>query len=138
MPGLATLVEAERSRLAGFMGATPFIVTEVDADHCRVETRDLTIHFYRRQGDWPIDSSLELASVPTAAVPLTDHIHTWLVLKARGEDWPPPQSADPLAEELARVSRAVPILRDETALRETLVWDAGYRDGFAEVARPWD
>ena len=58
--------------------------------------------------------------------------------QARGEDWPPPQSADPLAEELARVSRAVPILRDETALRETLVWDAGYRDGFAEVARPWD
>src|SRR5690349_13546274 len=122
MASLTLLVEAQRKRLAEILGTTAFGIVEVDADHCRVESGRLTVHFYRRAGDWPIDSSLELTSVPDHAVPLGDHLHTWLLLKSRGDDWPAPQPADPLADELARVARALPVVRDEAMLLESLLW----------------
>ena len=137
MASLAALLEADRALLADTLGPSRFTIADVDEDHCRVDTDGLTIHFYRRDGDWPIDSSLELASAPAHAVPLTNHLHTWFVLKSRGEKWPAPLSRDPLADELARVGRAIPVVRDEAMLVETLLWEAGYMNGFAEVAVPW-
>jgi hypothetical protein len=138
MAGITPLIEANRPRLGDMLGAAPFTLVEVDEGHCRVMTDRLTIHFYRRPGEGAIHSSLELGSVPAHAVPFTNHLHTWLVLRSRGEEWPEPQSEslDPaqLAAELDRVERAIPIVRDETSLRETLLWEAGYMDGYAS----WD
>jgi hypothetical protein len=130
MASLASLIEADRARLIDIFGTTSFTIDGSDDDHVRVVTDGLTIHFYRRVSDGLINSSLELASVPARKVPLTDHLHTWLLLKSRGEDWPETQGANPLGAELARLARALPVLRDEAMLVETLLWEAGYMDGY--------
>lgn len=135
MTGIAALIEAERPRLAEMLGAAPVAVVEVDEGHCRVIADGLTIHFYRRPDEGAIHSSLELASVPAHAVPFTNHLHSWLVLKSRGEAWPEPRregsASARLAAELDRLARAIPIVRDETSLRETLLWEAGYMAGYS-------
>jgi hypothetical protein len=83
-----------------------------------------------------IHSSIELASVPPHAVPFTNHLHTLLVLRSRGEEWPALHTEEftavPVEAEMKRVSRALDIVRDETRLRETLLWEAGYMEGHAQ------
>jgi hypothetical protein len=138
MASLPSLIEADRAGLVEIFGATPFTVASSSDDHVRVVADSLTIHFYRRVSDGLIHSSLELASVPAHKVPLANHLHTWMLLKSRGEDWPETQSADPLGAELTRLARALPMLRDETILVESLLWEAGYLNGFAAHAVPWD
>jgi len=130
MASLASLIEADRVCLVAIFGATSFTIDGSDDDHLRVLADGLTIHFYRRVSDGLIHSSLELASVPAHKVPLTDHLHTWLLLKSRGEEWPDTQGANPLAAELARLARALPVLSDEAMLVEALLWEAGYMDGY--------
>jgi hypothetical protein len=138
MEGIASLLEAERPRLAALLGTKPFGIEAVDGGHCRVTSDLFTLHFYARQGEGPVDSSIELASVPAHAVPFASHLHTWLVLKSHGEDWPalrpeaPPSAR--LAEELDRVELALPLVRDRIALQETLLWEAGYMNGHAQWA----
>src|ERR1700712_4268727 len=114
MTGIFSLIEANRARLAEILGTAPFAIDGVDENHCRVTTERLTIHFYRRPAEVVIHSSLELAHVPGHAVPFTNHLHTWLVLRSRGEEWPGPQpetsNALPIARELERVSRAIAIV----------------------------
>lgn len=137
MTGLASLIEAERPRLADMLGAA-FALVEDDEGHVRIVAEGLTVHLYSRAGEGAIHSSIELAFVPAHAVPFTTHLHSWLVLKSRGEAWPEPQREDlapaRLAAELDRVDRAIAIVRDETRLRETLLWEAGYMHGYAS----WD
>ena len=126
MQGLASLIAAARPRLADLLAAAPFVIEEIDDGHCRVTTDGFTLHLYARQSGGLIDSSIELACVPAHAVPFTEHLHSWLVLKSRGEDWPvvEPEVSAPaqLAHELDRIERVLPIVRDETMLREALLW----------------
>lgn len=134
MASLASLIEAEHGRLADALGAAPFAIAEAGDDHCRVVADGLTIHFYRRSRDGLIHSSVELASTPAHAVALSDHVHTWLLLKSRGEEWPDTQCSDALAAEIARLARALPALRNEATLVESLLWEAGYMVGYER----WD
>lgn len=138
MAGIASLIESNRPRLADMTGWTEFAIVEVDGGHCRVASDGLTIHFYSRPEEGAIHSSLELRSVPTHRVPLTRHLHSWLVLRSRGEEWPEPDRDEPassqLESELSRVARAIAIVGDETSLRECLLWEAGYVDGYSSWA----
>lgn len=133
MESLGTLVEADRARLVEILGATPFTIAETGNHGCQVATDRFTIQFTWHADEELLDSAFALHAVPTHAVPFSDRLHTWMVLKSRGEGWPVPQRRAPvqaqLATELERVGRAVAVLRDETTLRETLLWDAGYLDG---------
>src|SRR3954463_9311045 len=116
MTGVASLIEANRDRLTEILGPAPFAVVGVDEGHCRVRTDGLTIHFYWQPALGVIHSSIELASVPPHAVPFTNHLHTLLVLRSRGEEWPtlhPEEfTAVPIEAEMKRVSRALDIARD--------------------------
>ena len=113
-------------------------IVEVDEGHIRVASDRLAIHFYAPRNEGIIHSSLELTSVPEHRVPLTSHIHSWLVLRSRGEAWPGSESeggaTEGLARELDRLERAIAILSDESSLRETLLWEAGYMNGYSSWA----
>lgn len=136
MASLASLIEREQPQLKKMLGAA-FDIQEADDDYCRVITDHMTIHFYRTT-EGVTHSSIELRSIPAHAVEFSGHLHTWLVLKSRGEEWPDAgrgtSPVDQLTNELMRLQRAIPLLRDDTALRDILLWEAGYMDGYAD----WD
>ena len=138
MAGIAALIEAERPRLAQMLGTPSVDIVEVDEGHIRVASDRLTIHFYAPKDETVIHSSLELPSVPEHRVPLTSHLHCWLVLRSRGAEWPGPESEGVpmggLSRELERLETAIAILSDETSLRETLLWEAGYMTGYSSWA----
>ena len=138
MTGIASLIDAERPRLAGLMGTASVDIVEIDAGHVRVASDRLTIHFYASKDRSTIHSSIELLSVPEHRIPLTDHVHCWLVLRSRGEEWPELEgegaASSGLARELDRLERAVAIVSDESSLRETLLWEAGYVNGYSSWA----
>lgn len=134
MESLTSLLEAEQPQLERTLRTASFKIERVDDDHCRAVTDPLTIHFYRT-AESVIHSSIELSSVPAHALQFTSHLHTWLVLKSRGEEWPETEQgslpSDQLRNELQRLARAIPIIGDDTTLRETLLWERGYMDGYA-------
>ena len=135
MAGIASLIEAQRPRLAEMLGAMSLDVVAVDEGHIRVAGDRLTIHFHASKDGGAVNSSIEIHSVPEHRIPVTDHIHCWLVLRSRGEEWPEPEegadAAGGLARELDRLERAIAIVGDEASLRETLLWEAGYMNGYS-------
>ena len=130
---LACLIEEARPRLAQILGSTSFEIEEHHGGHCSIAGPTLTLNIYRRPKSEVIDSSIELHCVPSHAVKLSHQLHTWLILKSRGEPWPRPSTGIAwhlLGDELDRVSRALKIVADDQMFKETLLWDAGYRDGW--------
>lgn len=133
MDHLALLIEKARPRLAQMLGGTIFEIKEHREGHCSIVTPALTLNIYRRPKSQVIDSSIELPSLPSHAVRLSHQLHTWLILKSRGERWPEPSTGEPrqlLSDELDRISRALEVVADEQMLEETLLWEAGYRNGW--------
>jgi hypothetical protein len=133
MPDLATLIESQRQRLSQTLGEHSIETEDRQAGRCSIKTPTLTLHIYRRPKTDVIESAIELRTLPPHPVKLSDQLHTWLILKSRGEPWPTPAAGTPeniLSEELDRVSRALRIMEDDEERLETLLWEAGYRDGW--------
>lgn len=133
MDRLAPLIEAARPRLAQMLGSTSFEIEEHRGAHCSIKASAFTLHVHCRPKSDVIDSSIEIRTLPAHAVTLSHQLHTWLILKSRGEPWPQ-QSAGTanqlLNDELDRVSRALKVVGDEQMLKETLLYEAGYRNGW--------
>lgn len=116
------------------LGEHPVQIIERRGGHCSIPTASLTLHIYRRPKSEVIDSSIEFSSLPQSAVTLSRNLHTWLILKSRGEAWPESANGLPaqlLDDELVRISRALHIIRDDQQRIEALLWEAGYRDGYS-------
>ena len=135
MAGLAALIETHRARLTDSLGGEQFAIAEAEDGGGRIIADRFTIHIRWQADERLVDSTFALRHVPVHAVPFSDRLHTWMVLRSRGEDWPVPRRGAPaavqLAAELERIGRAAAILGDEAMLRETLLWDAGYLGGLA-------
>lgn len=135
MAGIAALIETHRAQLAESLAAAQVTIAEAEEGGVRIVADRFTIHIRWHAGEQLLDSTFALRDAPDHAVPFSNSLHTWMVLRSRGEDWPVPQRGAPaaaqLAAELERVGRAAAILRDEAMLRETLLWDAGYLEGLA-------
>lgn len=130
---LVSLVEEARDRLAQMLGDSSFEIKERRPGHCSIAVPTLTLNIYRRPKSEVIDSSIELQPPPVSPVRLSQELHTWLILKSRGEAWPKPSTfsgRQALSDELDRVSRALNVVTDEEMLEETLLWEAGYRNGW--------
>jgi hypothetical protein len=138
MAGIAALIEADRAQLADSLGFAQLAISEAEDGGSRIVADRFTVHIRWHADEALLDSTFALHHLPVHAVPFSDRLHTWMVLRSRGEDWPAPQRGAPaaaqLAGELERVGRAAAILRDEEMLRETLLWDAGYLEGLVR----WD
>ena len=133
MDRLAPLIEDARPRLAQMLGSPYFQIEEHRGGHCSIKTSAFTVNFYRRPKSDVIDSSIELGSLPPHFVTLTHQLHTWLILKSRGEPWPQPSTgvaSQSLSDELDRVSRALKVVGDNQMLEEALLYEAGYRNGW--------
>jgi hypothetical protein len=133
MADLAALLEADRARLAELLGPAPLTIDGAEDGGCCISTGRFTVHFRWHAGEELLDSAFALHQMPAHAVPFSDRVHTWMVLRSRGEDWPAPQRGAAmqaqLTAEVERVGRAAQVLCDDATLRETLLWDAGYLDG---------
>jgi hypothetical protein len=130
---LASLVEEERPRLAQMLGSTSFEIEERRGGHCSIAGSTLTLNIYRRPKSEVIDSSIELHSLPSDPMKLSHQLHTWFILKSRGEPWPEPSTGTArqlLGDELDRASRALKVVADKQMLLEALLWEAGYRNGW--------
>ena len=134
MDELAFLIEAERERLAQMLGGGSSKVVPHRAGPCSIASGGLTVHVFRRPGSDLIVSSVELSETPAHRMSLSNHLHTWMILRSRGEPWPAPSPAGgparALSDELDRLSRALQFVRDEDTLTEVLLWEAGYRNGY--------
>jgi len=133
MDRLAPLIEEARPRLAQMLGSTLFEIEEQRGGHCSIKTSTFTLHLHRRPKSEVIDSSIELRTLPAQTVKLSHQLHTWLILKSRGEPWPQPSTgmaSQLLSDELDRVSRALKVVGDGQMLEEALLYEAGYRNGW--------
>lgn len=134
MNRLALLIQEAGPRLAQMLGSPSFEITQHRGGHCSIKTSAFTVNFYRRPKSDVIDSSIELGSLPPRFVTLSHQLHTWLILKSRGEPWPQASSgvaSQTLSDELDRVSRALKVVADDRMLEEALLYEAGYRKGWS-------
>lgn len=133
MGRLLISIENRGALIANLLGGDEIEIGEIGKDHCRVQGARCALHFYRHHDPEVIDSSIELHSIPTNLVNWPGHLHTWLVLHSRGEEWADlitSDGANMLDAELRRIERALPCISDPVLLTETLSWNAGYRDGW--------
>jgi hypothetical protein len=135
---LALLIEAARPALSDMLGNAAFEITVHNDDHCSIGGCAHALQFYRVSSSGMIHSSIRLGQMPVHPVRLSEHLHSWLVLKSLGEAWPEPVAAasesDEFDSELGRLARALVAIGDAQTLDGVLLWEAGYRSGYLS----WD
>lgn len=135
MAPLSSIVSAEAAYLREMLDLREVTVNSNDQDHCSLETDRFRLHFLRQPPGSLISSYFEFHNVPDNERALSKCLHTWLILRSIGEPWPTlevvSQDSNSVVREMQRIKLALSAINDDQSLLRTLLWEAGYMDGYA-------